>query len=226
MKEVKWVYIMLTDTGTWLTRLIKKYTDAPYNHVSIGLDENFNSLYSFGRRKPTNPFYGGFVKEDVVSGTYRLYPDTICAMYRIKVTEKQYRRIKRIIKKFERKKNKYTYNFIGLLTVTIDKPIKRRTSYFCSQFVTEVFKQAGIELFQKSSGLVTPDDFRKLEQLELVYEGKLYENHKVVEKVGEVVQMDDAPNYQFFLKPMKKTIQFVNPIFYYQIAVDRGFKKK
>jgi hypothetical protein len=156
------VYIMLTDTGTWLNRIVKRYTHAPYNHASIGLDENLDGLYSFGRKVPTNPFYGGFVKEDVVKGTFRYYPNTKCVIYRMIVEEKEYKKIKKVIRKFEKLQKKYTFNLIGLLAVAIHKPIKRRKAYFCSQFVAEVFKQAGMDLFEKDSGLVKPDDFRKL----------------------------------------------------------------
>lgn len=31
------IYILLTDTGTLFTRLIKLYTKKPYNHASISL---------------------------------------------------------------------------------------------------------------------------------------------------------------------------------------------
>ena len=37
MKEKK-IYILLTDTGTLFTRLIKIFTKKPYNHASISFD--------------------------------------------------------------------------------------------------------------------------------------------------------------------------------------------
>ncbi|MEM5591749.1 hypothetical protein AAHH67_08270 [Niallia circulans] len=59
------VYIILTDTGTLFTRCIKFFTRKPHNHASISFDPQLNEVYSFGRRKPSNPFIGGFVKENV-----------------------------------------------------------------------------------------------------------------------------------------------------------------
>ena len=50
------VYILLTDTGSLFTRLIKRFTNSPYNHVSIAFDKSLNTLYSFGRKHPYNPF--------------------------------------------------------------------------------------------------------------------------------------------------------------------------
>ncbi|USK36883.1 hypothetical protein LIS77_13090 [Cytobacillus firmus] len=57
------IYILLTDTGTLFTRLIKLYTKKPYNHASISIDPELKEVYSFGRKTAKNPFIGGFVKE-------------------------------------------------------------------------------------------------------------------------------------------------------------------
>ena len=67
MTEKK-VYILLTDTGTLFTKLIKLYTKKPYNHASISFDLELLEVYSFGRKTARNPFIGGFVKEDVNKG--------------------------------------------------------------------------------------------------------------------------------------------------------------
>ena len=67
MNEAK-VYLLFTNTGTMFTKLIQLYTKYPLNHVSISFDEQLEELYSFGRKKPYNPFIGGFVKEQVSEG--------------------------------------------------------------------------------------------------------------------------------------------------------------
>src|SRR5690554_467422 len=68
------IYILLTDTGTLFARLIKRFTDAPYNHASIAFDAELKELFSFGRKNPTNPWDVGFVEENVSEGTYQLFP--------------------------------------------------------------------------------------------------------------------------------------------------------
>jgi hypothetical protein len=166
------------------------------------------------------------VKEDVVSGTYRHFPNTKCVIYRMMVTEKEYKKIKRVIRRFEKLQQNYTFNLIGLLAVAIHKPIKRRKAYFCSQFVAEVFKKAGMDLFNKNSALVRPDDFRKLINMELIYEGRLYEYQKVIEKLSDELDLNLSPEYRFFLEPLKKTIRFVNPMFYYQYATEKIISKE
>jgi len=224
----KYIYIMLSDTGTWLSRLVKKYTDAPYNHVSIGLDASFNHLYSFGRKIPDNPFSGGFVKEDVIKGTYRRFPDTSCIIYQLPVTDKQSRKLNKLIRRFAKKGDKYTYNFIGLFAVAIDKPLKRKASYFCSQFVAEVLARTDIYHFEKESCLVKPADFHHIPCIQKVYEGKLYEHEAVVRKIIDV-DIPYFPSSSFslhqFVQPVRKTIKFINPMYFYH-ASSRTLQKE
>ena len=59
----KQLYIVISQTGTLLSRILKALTGAEYNHASISLSEDLEEMYSFGRRYPYNPFWGGFVME-------------------------------------------------------------------------------------------------------------------------------------------------------------------
>ncbi|ADU31037.1 hypothetical protein [Evansella cellulosilytica] len=169
----KKVYILLTDTGTVFTKTIKQYTKAPYNHSSIAFDEHLLELYSFGRKNPRNPLYAGFIKEDILNGTYKLYPQTTCSVYEIIVTDRQIEKMKRMIGLFERKKDQMIYNIFGVIGVALREPLEPRGSYFCSQFVSELLERAGIKLWNKIPALVTPDDFRRSDKTKLVYEGLL-----------------------------------------------------
>lgn len=57
MTEKK-VYLLLTDTGTFFTKLIKLYTKKPYNHASISFDSELSEVYSFGRKRLEIPSSG------------------------------------------------------------------------------------------------------------------------------------------------------------------------
>lgn len=169
------VYILLTQTGTLLNKTIKKYTDAPYNHVSLGFDVGLKELYSFGRKHPRNPLFGGFVREDVYYGTYRYFPKTTCTLLRCEVTIEEWRKMKHVVDYFKQRQQFYKYNFIGLFGVVFNYPVAFRDSYFCSQFVAEVFKRSGMVLWDKPTALVTPNDFLQHPLLEVIYEGNLYD---------------------------------------------------
>ncbi|WP_077622941.1 hypothetical protein [Sediminibacillus massiliensis] len=170
-----YVYIMLSDTGTLFTNLIKKYTKAPYNHASLSFDPELKEMYSFGRKNPNNPFNGGFVREDIFAGTYSKYQDTTCVIYKLEVTERDIKKLKRVLDVFIKNGDKFLYNLLGILGVTLNEPVEFSNSYFCSQFVAEVLSRSGIKLWDKLPALVTPEDFRKNDRLQLIYEGKLFE---------------------------------------------------
>jgi hypothetical protein len=180
MKE-KEVYILLTNTGSLLTKLIKLYTKKPYNHASIAFDRHLSEVYSFGRKTARNPFIGGFVKEDVREG---LFKQADCAIYSITVTESQIQRIKYYLQEIEKRKKQYRYNFLGLFGVMFNKPIKRNNAFFCSQFVAFLLKESTIIHFQKPISLIAPYDLQCVPNVQLMYEGKLkdYQNEENTEK--------------------------------------------
>lgn len=173
MKEKHVIYILLTYSGSILSRVINKKTREPYSHVSIAFDEELKELYSFGRLRPNNPIFAGFVKEDIENGTYARFPETTCALYSLDIDEVQYKRLIKELKKFIASDHRYRYNLIGLMGAAVNYPIERQYKYFCSQFVTSLLNNSGIKLIDKEAGLTAPRDFRECNELNLVYEGNL-----------------------------------------------------
>jgi len=171
----KSVYVLLTDTGTWFTTMIKRFTSAPYNHASLVFDAGLEEVYSFGRKKATNPFSGGFVEEDVYTGTFSQFPDTRCMLLRLRLTQDQHEGARRVVETFKEQREQYSYNLRGLFGVLLGRGMGSDKSYFCSQFVAEALRAAGLALWDRPSSLVTPDHFRKHAAFEIVYEGRLYD---------------------------------------------------
>ena len=83
------VYIVISQTGTLLSRIIKLVTKAEYNHASISLAPDLDVMYSFGRKHPYNPFWGGFVKESPRWGTFKRFSQTRIMVLELAVTEEQ-----------------------------------------------------------------------------------------------------------------------------------------
>lgn len=165
------VYILLTDTGSNLTKIIKFFTKKPLNHASIAVDSKLLKVYSFGRKKPVNPFIGGFVKENIRSG---LFKEASSAIFCCSITEKQYQQMLIKIKTIEDNKQEYKYNFLGLFAVLFNKKLERKNAYFCSHFVATILNESGIQInMNKPLSLVTPHDLNGLPSFQLVYEGKL-----------------------------------------------------
>ena len=169
---VQEIYIVLTDTGTVLSKIIRRYTGCPLNHVSIAFDERLGEMYSFGRVQQRNPFSGGFVKERAGEG---LLKDAQCAVFRFRVTEDEHRRIRARILEIERERDRYTYNFIGLIGVILNREICRKRAYFCSQFVVAMLASAGVKITDEPAWRTQARHFTQSSQLEPVYKGALRE---------------------------------------------------
>lgn len=170
---MKTIYIVLTDTGTLFTRMIKRVTNAPYNHASIALDPQLQHLYSFGRKSLRLFWNAGFVREGRDEGIFRVLRRTTCVVLALRVDADRYDRIVREIARFELEAERYKYNFLGLFNFALGRPLHRSNAYFCSEFVATVLLRSGIDLVKKPPGLTAPHDFMACPALIRVYEGPL-----------------------------------------------------
>ncbi len=183
------VYVLLTDTGTIFTKMIKLYTKKPLNHASLAIDEQFNKVYSFGRKKQRNPFLAGFVQENLRGG---LFKNANCAIYCITITECQFQKLIEKIREMEKQKDHYRYNLLGLVAVMLNMEINRKNAFFCSHFVAAVLEESGISIkHHKPLSLVTPNDIKESASLKLIYEGKLssYFHNDIQEYANKSVEV-------------------------------------
>lgn len=189
---MKKIYIVLSQTGTILSRIIKFYTKQMYNHVSIALDENLEQLYSFGRLNPYNAFIGGFVKEGINIGTFARFSKTVAEVYSLEVTDYEYENIKKEIKNFEDNRQKYKFNIAGMFLVSINKKIERKNCFYCAEFVKHILKQAGIDV-RILPELIKPGDFSMIPELNLEYSGylKYFRLQKISEmQIGKLLKQN------------------------------------
>jgi len=185
MKKEKAIYILLTDTGSFLAKMIQYCTGEQLSHVSIAFDSELSEVYSFGRRYQENPLIGGFVREDLRGPLFTQSP---CALYRLSVDECTYDRIRIQVEHFIQHEAQYRYNFLGMFAVFFRYNWERENHYFCSQFVATVLKNADLPLIGKSPALTTPADFQYAE-LDMIYKGELHHYmgsmqalHRAIEK--------------------------------------------
>lgn len=164
------IYFIFTDTGTNLSRIINYCTKQSLNHVSIGFDRDLTEVYSFGRTQPKNPFSGGFVREDIRSDFLK---NANSAIYSCELTESECDEVLRHIKEIETEKDRYRYNFIGLIGILFKIEIKRKRAFFCSEFVATVLSDADSIKLSKPTYFTTPSDIRNQIEMHLIYKGKL-----------------------------------------------------
>lgn len=168
---MKKIYIVLTHTGTTLSKIIKTYTRAEFSHISISLDEELTRMYSFGRLNPYNPFWGGFVQEYIGKGTFKRFKNTWTSIYGLEVNDEQYQTIEKSIQKMQDEREKYKFNLLGLIGVLFHIKIQLRNSFYCAEFVKYLMERAMIN--NELPEIIKPEDFKKIQGLEQLYIGFL-----------------------------------------------------
>ena len=170
---VQKIYIVLTYTGTILSKAVKLYTRKKYSHISLALDKELKEMYSFGRLNPYNPFIGGFVHESIDSGTFKRFKNTTTRIYSLVVTDEQYERLKNKIREVAENKNSYKFNILGLIAVMFNINLNRYKCFYCAEFVKYLLDSSNIDIGLPEA--IKPEDFYNISGSEDIYIGKLRE---------------------------------------------------
>ncbi len=165
------VYIVLTYTGTILSKLVRGYTRKEYAHVSLALDKELKEMYSFGRLNPYIPFIGGFVHESVDHGTFKRFYKTKTKIYSLEVNEEQYEKMKNIIADINANKKDYRFNVRGMFLAVVNQKLKRERYFYCAEFVKYLLDESNLDV--NLPEIVKPDDLNKIDNLQEIYTGIL-----------------------------------------------------
>ena len=169
---MKTIYVVLTHTGTVLSRIIRILTNSMYTHASVSFDKNMEYMYSFGRLNPYDPFRGGFVKEGINIGTFKRFKNTEAGVYSLEISDEQYMKLKENILLISDNRKTYKFNILGLIYAFFRKRSIRKNKFYCSEFVRYILETSDIKL-EGLSNVFRPEDFKELGLLKLQYRGLL-----------------------------------------------------
>jgi hypothetical protein len=167
------IYIVLTQTNTVVSRLIKLNTKNPYNHVSISFDKDLTNMYSFGRYFTSNPVLAGFIKENAKKGLYKIKPKTQCCIYEVVTLKESYEKLEKFINEYKKNWLRHRFNFLGVVSLFFNLPFRRKYKRFCAEFVSEALHVSGIYETKISYALARPHDFHFVKNANKIYEGLL-----------------------------------------------------
>ena len=170
---MKTIYILLTRSGTLLSKLVYAATGASYTHASMAFAAELNCLYSSTRKNGYTMFPAGPSREYLNRGVFLQRENIPCALYALEVSEEAYARARRRAEHMMNHGHLYRFNSLGLLLCAFHIRWNRRRHYFCSQFVSEVLQKSGSLNLPKHSTLMRPNDYAALPQLKCLYQGKL-----------------------------------------------------
>jgi len=168
---MKYIYLVMSQTGTILSRTIKFVTNKEFNHISLSLDGSLKEMYSFGRKSPNNPFIGVFVIEGINRGTFLRFKNTKCRVIRVGVSDSQYDFLCSNISEMIKNKDKYKYNLLGLFMAAFNISLKFDNKFYCSEFVRYILNLSGIDVSMVPN-IAHPVDFMNMDN-NIIYEGLL-----------------------------------------------------
>lgn len=170
---MKNVYVIVSHTGTLLSRIIRKLTGDKYTHASIGFEEDLSEMYSFGRIFPYNPLLGGFVKESPLYGTMKRFRFADIVVLKISVPAEKFAEINTYIVNMYRNRDKYHYNYIGLFLAKFGIHRRKKNYFYCSEFVQDILEKFDLVAKDEFNGVVRPAELLNIKQGKVIYRGKL-----------------------------------------------------
>ena len=171
---MKNIYVILTQSGTIVSKVLKYFTHDEYNHSSICIDEDFDKFYSFGRIYLYYPLIGGFVIENAFTHVLGRFKHVPCLILKKEVSDEQYETIINNINTFIANPKDYNYDFANLFFAKAKYTFKHKNRFFCSEFVAYILNSAGIKLPNRMEK-IRPYEFTNLEGAEVIYKGELKE---------------------------------------------------
>ena len=172
-EKTQQIYIVLSQTGTILSRILHFVTKKDSNHSSISLNRELTRMYSFGRRNPYNPVSAGFVRESPHFGTFKRFPNSDVVVLSLSVSREDYERIGALLEEMIACSKDLHYDFLGLCCAAFRVKYKRENHYYCSAFVKDVLTKYQVDGVESLAPITHPVDFMTLPGVDVVYQGKL-----------------------------------------------------
>jgi len=171
---MKKIYIILTQSGTLFSKILKIVTKDTYNHSSICLKDDFREFYSFGRKNPYLMLPAGFVIENAFQGVYHRFTKIPCCILEMEITDEQYIKLEEIIQYFANHMNQYSYAVTSLVLADTPYCVTSNNKFFCSQFVAKILNDIDVKT-PKSPEHMHPINFAEMENTVKIFEGDLKE---------------------------------------------------
>lgn len=170
---MKKIYIVLSQTGTLFSKILRLFTGAEFNHSSISLDSSLTKMYSFGRLNPYNPFIGGFVEEGKNIGTFKRFYKTKALVFEVEIDDAKYQAMEYFIDYLMCHKNEFHYNYLGVFFAIFKRNFEAKKRFYCSQFVRTFLGCFNVENANELPRIIKPIDFLKLKNKTIIYKGLL-----------------------------------------------------
>lgn len=192
------IFVVLLYSKTLFDRIADKIVKGQnYWHAAISFDPTLNIFYSFNfnfGRDNTNKFKGGLSFESIKN--YKEFcPTGNMELNCFFINEEKYNQLVENFNFYINNKEKTRYSFINLFFSLIGKKTKEglKLNQVCSTFVDSLLKSIDINVTNKPTNLVKPDDLMKKNMLRkqfIVYKGKIadFDEAIVIRRINKLIK--------------------------------------
>lgn len=133
---LRYLYVMLSRTDTYMGRFIRFCTKGQYNHVSLSVDDDLQSFVSFARYHRDVPLAGGAIAEplDRLFSCGKVLPVRI---YKLEISLNKARQIEDLFAQL--KHSRLIYNTPGALVTGCHMHCSVPGAYTCLEFAEAIF---------------------------------------------------------------------------------------
>ena len=176
MSQNRTIFIVLSMSGTKFSRFLRMMSrqKMEFVHVSLSLEENLDTLYSFGRKKLNMPWIAGYVEENPHKGVFKKY-NPMCEVLSLNISEEKYQKLLELVSYVKTHSKEYKYNYLGLLCVYFKIPHRLHRHFTCTEFVAWLLDNVDISPnVDKDVSLIVPNDYYEIPFIQSVYKGRMH----------------------------------------------------
>ena len=174
-----YVYIVLSQPKTIESAVLKAVTGDKYCHAALCLNDRLEDMYTFSYLYANVPLLAGFVKESLGKGIFADRHNLDIVVMKIKVSQEIYRALGDFLEKMYNMKEKYFYNYFGVIAGAINKVYKHANWFYCSEFVRDVLVKFNI-INCAINCVIRPIELLNLSGVEVYYIGKQREYQEML----------------------------------------------
>lgn len=137
MERTRPLYLMISQTGTGIGRMIRAVSRYPYNHVALSLDPDMKHWVSFARYAEDIPLYGGFITEPV-ERYLAVSQGVQVRIFRLEIGESQAQRLEALFAQAGNRDFRLIYNTYDAIVSVLGWKLPIPNAYTCLSFACAV----------------------------------------------------------------------------------------
>ncbi len=189
------VYIVLSAGDKTTSQLIKWWTKGPFSHAALGMNYDLKNLMSFNNA-------GGEHQGLSIESLDMYVPDNRLVVYSIFINDEDYKALQAEIRYYLNNKDKTNYSKLNIVSLVLNKPLNFQYDMICSQFVDRLLKFINIDIANKDSSLISPNDFYRAasvnKRIYKLYDGKVkdYNSERIKKAVDRLLYSDNTKYFK------------------------------